>query len=143
MNRRLPSRLGFGIAALLVLGSVPALRADDNHPCSTRHVAGRWGFNETGQVAGTPTLAVGTLTIDRSGNVAGAGTFNIGGDVNDVLFSGTITINADCTGHMSLPDIPIEYDVVVVEGSNEMLFVSRDATYVFNADAKRRTPASD
>jgi len=132
-----------GIATLLVLSTAPALSADDNHPCSTHAVAGTWGFSLTGQLDGTPTLAAGQFTLDRYGNVDGAGTFNVGGDVTDVPFSGTYTVNADCSGHMSLPDTPIEYDMVVLAGSNEILFVSRDTSLVFAADAKRLPGSGD
>lgn len=143
MKPRTASALVAGIAALFALALAPALLADDNHPCSTRHIAGKWGFSLTGQGDGAPTLAAGTITFDRSGNVAGTSTFNVAGDVMDIPFSGTISVNADCTGHMSLPDIPIEYDVVVIQNSNEILFISRDPVLVFAVDAKRLTSGGD
>src|SRR5262249_11051179 len=96
-----------GIATLVVLGIAQNLLAEDAHPCSQHGVAGLWGFSLTGNLDGTPALAAGTLTIDRYGNLTGGGTFNIGGSVSDEVFTGTVTVNSDCSGHLSLPQYPI------------------------------------
>lgn len=67
--------------------------------CSAASVAGRWAFTTVGTVVGIgPVSAVGTYNADRSGNLTGSQTRSLNGDVEDETFTGTITVNDDCTG---------------------------------------------
>jgi hypothetical protein len=72
---------------------------------------GAWGYTETGSViAPTPTggtvvvtaAAVGRYQFDRAGNFEGAQHSSANGTVGPDTKQGTYTINADCTGTLTL-----------------------------------------
>ena len=74
---------------------VPGLHA----ACSTASVAGRFGFTTTGFIPAVGLVAAtGILTQDASGNITGAQTRSLNGSVADETFTGTATVNSDCTG---------------------------------------------
>jgi hypothetical protein len=45
-----------------------------------------------------PVAAVGLMTLDASGNISGSQTRSLNGDIADETFTGTATVNPDCTG---------------------------------------------
>ena len=74
---------------------VPGLHA----ACSTASVAGRFGFTTTGSIPAVgPVAATGIFAQDASGNITGAQTRSLNGSVADETFTGTATVNSDCTG---------------------------------------------
>jgi len=67
--------------------------------CSTASVAGRFGFTTTGSIPAVgPVAATGIFAQDASGNITGAQTRSLNGSVADETFTGTATVNSDCTG---------------------------------------------
>jgi len=74
---------------------VPGLHA----ACSTASVAGKFGFTTTGSIPAVgPVAATGIFTQDASGNITGTQTRSLNGGVADETFTGTATVNSDCTG---------------------------------------------
>lgn len=73
-------------------------------PCSTARAAGNWSFTDNGTVIGIgPRTAIGTLTLDAAGNVTnGVATSSLDGGVAQETFSGTYTVNPDCTGTINV-----------------------------------------
>jgi hypothetical protein len=67
--------------------------------CSMHGVSGKYGYTISGTI---PTLgavaAVGQISLDAEGNVAGAQTASFNGAIVKETLSGTYTVNADCTG---------------------------------------------
>src|SRR5262245_27345031 len=125
--------------AFSILLAAPALLAHDHqnhHPCASTRVAGSWGFLTTGYSEGIWSMAVGTVTVDSKGNLQGGAIASKGGDIEHDAFSGILTINPDCTGHESL-DLPLEFDLVVVDDAKEMLSVTKDPILVLGSDSKR------
>ena len=85
-------------AAAVLLACSSTSLAQSRH-CSAALVSGKWAFTTTGTVLGVgPVSAVGTYNTDRSGNLTGSQTRSLNGDVEDETFTGTITVNEDCTG---------------------------------------------
>src|SRR5271167_3298577 len=73
-------------------------QAHDGH-CSSASVAGKWTFTTTGSIPGVgPVAAVGSYFADSSGNLIGSQTRSLNGDVAFETFTGTSTVNSDCTG---------------------------------------------
>jgi hypothetical protein len=67
--------------------------------CSVGNLNGGYGFSLSGFHAGIGNYAlVGTIKVDGKGEVKGAGTQSINGDQADVSFTGTYTMDNDCTG---------------------------------------------
>lgn len=85
-------------AATLLLACSSTALGQGRH-CSAALVAGEWAFTTTGSIRDIgPVSAVGGYKVDRLGNVTGSQTRSLNGDVADESFSGTVTVNADCTG---------------------------------------------
>jgi len=89
---------------VLSAGLVPAARAQDEPGCSNASVAGKWGFTTNGTVVGIgPRDSLGIFTLDVTGNLLkGKATASLNGSVTDETFSGTYTVNPDCTGKLSI-----------------------------------------
>lgn len=86
-----------------LLGAVPAAQAA---PCSMAGAAGKYGFTLSGVVilptGAVPIAAVGKAVLDASGNASGTEARSVGGGYADETFTGTFTVNADCTGTTTL-----------------------------------------
>ena len=78
---------------------VPGLHA----ACSTASIAGRFGFTTTGSIPALgQVVATGIFTQDASGNITGTQTRSLNGSVAAETFTGTATVNSDCTGTDSI-----------------------------------------
>lgn len=91
------------VAALFVL-LIPAARAQDEGGCSNGSVAGKWGFTTNGTVVGIgPRDSLGIFTLDGAGKlVNGKATASLNGSMTDETFSGTYSVNPDCTGKLAI-----------------------------------------
>jgi len=100
------ARTGFVVAfaACMLLSAVATAHADDGHRCSLARASGKWSFTDDGTVVGVgPRTAVGILALDAAGNVSnGVATSSLNGAVANETFSGTYTVNSDCTGSISV-----------------------------------------
>jgi hypothetical protein len=103
MNRTIKAVvcLGMLMAATLALAS-PA----EAHGCTMFNAAGRYGFTLTGvlitSTGAVPAAAVGKAIVDVSGHVTGGESRSVGGGYAEETLTGTLTINNDCTGTMTL-----------------------------------------
>jgi hypothetical protein len=95
--KRIIAPRGFALFFVAVLMAGTA-QAHDGH-CSAASVAGKWTFTTTGSIPAIgPVAAVGSYVADAAGNLKGGQTRSLNGDVADETFTGTATVNADCTG---------------------------------------------
>lgn len=102
--KRKALRIICGIALLASISiGVPSAHANG---CTMRDAAGQYGFTLTGVLitpnGAVPAAAVGRATVDPFGNVTGTEARNVGGGYADETLSGTLTVNSDCTGSMTL-----------------------------------------
>ena len=87
------------LITLLALTAVSAAHASDGRKCSTASVAGKFGFTTTGSIPALGAVAAtGIFTQDASGDITGTQTRSLNGDIADETFTGTATVNPDCTG---------------------------------------------
>lgn len=74
--------------------------------CSPSSVAGKWGYSETGTVYGpngpVPYSSLGNFTLDSDGNYSGSRTASAGGVIQKAAFTGHATVNANCTGTLTI-----------------------------------------
>jgi hypothetical protein len=128
MKHRIAGTVFVGLFAMLLVASlaVPA-RADDDHNCSLKRAAGKWSFTDNGTVVGVgPRVAVGVLTLDSAGNVSnGVATSSLNGAIAQETFSGTYTVNSDCTGTIS---------VTIYSGGAELFVIN--GNLAFDEDSK-------
>jgi hypothetical protein len=96
--------LGTISLAVLFILLVPTARAQDETRCSNVTVAGKWGFTTNGTVVGIgPRDSLGIFTLDEAGNLLnGKATASLNGSITDEAFSGTYTVNPDCTGKLTI-----------------------------------------
>jgi hypothetical protein len=100
--------------------------------CSLATVRGSWGFQGRGtammSIPGgtapvpTPFVSLGTIKVGPQGNYTGRGTISIGGQVQDVDFTGAIQVNPDCTATDTGKVGPLEAigRMVILDNGNEM-----------------------
>jgi hypothetical protein len=74
--------------------------------CSLSKSAGSYGFTLSGSVilptGPIPIAAVGRANLDAAGNAAGTESRSVGGGFANETFTGTYTVNTDCTGSATL-----------------------------------------
>jgi len=87
------------ILIAIAAGLAPGARANS---CSLAGSSGQYGFTLTGVVilptGPVPIAAVGKAVLDATGNASGTESRSVGGGFADETFTGTYTVNADCTG---------------------------------------------
>lgn len=74
--------------------------------CSAAKTAGKYGFTLSGVVilptGPVPIAAVGRAVLDADGTASGTESRSVGGSFADETFTGTYTVNPDCTGTTTL-----------------------------------------
>jgi len=130
---------------LCVATTLPANAAQ----CSIASVAGRYGYTTSGFIASSATTfvpvgAVGTITFDGHGNVSGSQTRVVAGSPLDETYSGTYTVNADCTGSFTVlvePDTRTStVDLVWTDNTNSAVAVFTNPGFILTATARRIHP---
>ena len=136
--------LALGVFGSGHVGGVPSVQAQT--ACSAATLRGPYGGAASGSVAGAPLAVAGLAAFDGRGRVAGAVSESVGGVVErSVAFTGTYTVQPDCTGWMVLNGQHSggrtdahHFDLVVVDGAREIVFVSTDATTAITGFLKRQ-----
>jgi hypothetical protein len=126
------------------------------HECTMARAAGSYGFTLTGVLltpAGpVPAAAVGLATVDSGGHVTGTEARSVGGGYGDETLSGTLVVNSDCTGTITLNFYEAgqlvrtsDLSIVFVENQRELRMVQKSLTLpngvnvpvVITVDAKK------
>ena len=98
-----PSIRSKSLAPLLItifaVTAISAAHASDARNCSTVSVAGKFGFTTTGTIPALgPVAATGVFAQDHAGNITGAQTRSLNGDIAEETITGSAIVNPDCTG---------------------------------------------
>ncbi|HEV2493394.1 MAG TPA: hypothetical protein VG204_10045 [Terriglobia bacterium] len=120
MKRNIARRTLLAVfAATLVVSAVATARAE-GLACSIALAAGKYSFIDSGTVVGVgPRSFAGILTLDAAGNVTnGKGTSSLNGSVAVETFSGTYTVNPDCTGTFSVDIFVSDTKILSVTTNN-------------------------
>jgi hypothetical protein len=125
--------------------AVPVVHAQSG--CSNATLTGNYGFNNPGfttpdhsvKGAEVPFAAVGVLAFDGAGNVSTTFTFAIrGGIFPGQTSSGTYAVNSDCTGSISLTDIGVNFNTVIIAGGTEVFGIETTPSFTGTFDAKKQ-----
>lgn len=93
-----------GVATVTASAGTRRAAAPPTPTCSLASVAGAWGHNFDGwttQGVLTPSSGTGRTTVDDQGNVSGTETTTWFGQPSTLTITGTLSVNADCTGTIS------------------------------------------
>ena len=138
--------------------SVAAMAQVRNAACSLARAAGTYGFSTTGTVIGVgPRVSEGTITLDSAGKVTGGkATSSLNGTITHEEFSGTYSVNSDCTGTASIEIrdlsgnllLTVTLDSVWDDNMRQARYVFTSATQpdgtslltVISADARKMVP---
>jgi hypothetical protein len=112
------------------IGGSDAGESSRSMACSAAVVAGDWAYTETGSVfpasVAVPFAAVARYSLNAGGDLVGIATSSSGGTVANVTLKGTATVNADCTGTLTVGVYSsgslvrtATFDVVYVAGGRE------------------------
>lgn len=116
--------------------------------CSNTVVAGSYGYTASGFVLSNgsflPVAAAGRIVFDVHGNVIGTQTRVVAGSALNETYSGTYSVNADCTGSFTVlvqPDTRVStVDLVWTENAKGASAVFTTAGFVLTATARRIAP---
>lgn len=131
--------------ALFVTVALPAQAAQ----CSLANVAGSYGYTSSGFVAiapGTfvPAAAAGRLTFDGNGHVSGTQTRVVAGSSLDETYSGTYSVNRNCTGSFTVQVEPDNrtstVDLVWTDNTNGASAVFTNSGFILTATGRRISP---
>lgn len=127
------------LVGILVLvlnpGHLPRVQAvQAQTTCTNAAFRGPYGYTFDGLVnTGTsPELfaATGRLVADGQGNLSGAETASLNGDIFPRNYTGTYKVNSDCTGSATTIDssgVTTSCDFVIVAGGREVQVIEADA----------------
>ena len=87
----------FAALAVFLLSITPRVQA----ACTNATAAGTYGFTTTGTLilstGPAPVAAVGSIIFQSNGDVTGSQDRSVGGDFAHETFTGTLTVNRDCS----------------------------------------------
>lgn len=139
------------VSALIITGAIfvawPA-QAHRSGRCSASMLAGRWVFATDVGHQNTPIVpvpgditAIGTMNIGRDGGLEGTFdvTFENAAFVPGVPYTGTVTVNDDCTGTLSFVTGvgSMRSDSIVVLNQYEFWGMSQDPNNLWTYRARR------
>jgi hypothetical protein len=109
--------------------------------CSLKSLKGCYGYSYTGTSGSGPIAAVGPINFDGDGNTSATYSVNSSGMNFQGSFTGTYTVNEDCTGavtiHLPLLGISSNGRFVIVEEGKEALFMGTDAGVTVTGVARK------
>jgi hypothetical protein len=145
MNTNLVARATLAVVGLALFIALPARAAQ----CSLASVAGSYGYTTSGFIAiapGTflPVAAAGRITFDGHGHVNGIQTRAVAGSSLDETYSGTYSVNPNCTGSFTVlvePDTRTStVDLVWTDNTNGVSAVFTTPGFILTATARRISP---
>ncbi len=110
--------------------------------CTLASLRGCYGYSYTGTVDGFGSIAaVGPINFDGAGNASATYSVNLGGRNFQGSFTGTYSVNADCTGSitLNLPVLGVSSNgrFVIVDNGKEAPFMGTDPGVTVVGVAKR------
>ncbi|MBI3679139.1 MAG: hypothetical protein HY235_01845 [Acidobacteria bacterium] len=129
---------------LVLVALVAASAVAQTPTCSNKTVRGVYTFANSGTAIVDGNLyffaAAGKLTADGEGNLEGKDTASTNGRIERRSFTGTYTVNEDCTGsvRMRVQGFVAGFDVVVAVDGKELQFIQTDPGVIISGTAKRQ-----
>jgi hypothetical protein len=138
------------LITLTILLHTASLSFAGGPSCSMNKVSGSYGYTTSGFVLApngvfVPAAAAGKINFDTQGNVSGTQTRVVAGSALAETYSGTYTVNADCTGDFTVvvqPDTRTSsVHLVWTDNAKGVSAVFTTPGFVLTATASRISPA--
>jgi hypothetical protein len=129
------------LALLVVVALIPAAHAAER--CTTASLKGNYGFTASGffpnGAGDAPIAASGVVTLDGEGTATATITASFDGSVQTFPYTGTYSVNPDCTGSITAtPGSGLaSFSIVVVRGGAEILGIDIDPGNTWMIDFKK------
>ncbi len=126
--------------------ATPVVRADEG--CSLGSLKGPYAVAGQGTLvtslpgipAPAPFAESSLADFDGAGGFSGKGTVNIGGAVLNITFTGTYTLNSDCTGNATINTnlgLTVHHAIVVIGGGQRFIETESDPVAVVQYRVER------
>ena len=146
MSRFIRFRTSFPLLPLVAAGACLSgwAQGAQSPGCDASTLRGSYAIQLTGIVSGVnPTITpvfgraeIGIVTFDGAGNFTGKDTYNVAGVVARGTLTGTYTVNADCTGSLTVTAGESKAwqnaDIVVFRGGRKIDIVQTDPVSAVN-----------
>jgi hypothetical protein len=130
------SLLAFTALVLTGFLTTPAAQAN----CSQASLKGAYAVAGQGTLvaslpgipAPAPWAESSLATFDGAGGFSGKGTVNIGGVILNITFTGTYTVNSDCTGDVTIATnlgITVHHAIVVIGNGKRFIETESDPNF--------------
>lgn len=134
-----------GAASVLRAGTAAAQESSferaRTRTCSLGTMQGTHGYAYSGTVMGNNIAAAGPITFDGDGNLSATYNVSLGGKIFQGAFTGIYTVNADCTGtvtlHLPLLGISTSGSFVIVNSGKETFFTGTDTGITVTGATKK------
>jgi hypothetical protein len=134
------------VAALLLVGAAKLPAQTETKACDAKSFTGAYGYKWSGFVYDNQGYsyflgAVGRMVSDGAGNLTGSHTYSFDGTVIKQQYTGTYTVNEDCTGSITQTTVNAgssHFDFVIVNDGAEVDVVQTDAYFVLTGELKRQ-----
>ncbi len=129
---------------------VSPARVEAQSGCDATAFSGAFGYTLAGEVYDSYgyvyyLAANGRLTADGNGALTGADTLSLDGNVMKRKYTGTYTINADCTGSAQLQitdgttlGSSANLDLVLVDSGKQVNLIQTDSSFIFSGSGKKQ-----
>jgi hypothetical protein len=131
---------------LLTIGGATAASAQSSG-CTTASLNGAFGYSLKGSWYDAQYYVyligiVGRVVADGNGAITGADSFNFDGTAGKRQYTGTYTVNDDCTGSLNFKTSDgnnFNFDFVIYSDGKEASLVETDQNYIVTGDLKQQT----
>ena len=110
--------------------------------CGLADLRGTYGFFRSGDTTQGPLVAVGVSQFDGDGNITVAQTTSRNGTITQGNFQLTYDVTPDCRGVWYDASGVVSAHFVLLDGGNELFFLSVSAGNTVYGHSKRITPVS-
>ena len=149
-GRRIPAAIAFGLlvlAGLTVPATLRASNGDGQGECTVATLRGRYLFANSGTAlppafgltAPTPSADAGFHVLNGDGTGTDTVTVRIGGTIvlRNFVTPITYSVNADCTGTITVPNGP-SFDLFIAPNGDEFALIATDPPGNYPANIHRR-----
>jgi len=130
--------------SVMLFGLVPLVANAQDKTCDVTGLKGAFGYRVTGNFWDNQGYlyfigATGRMVADGAGALTGAHTYNFDGTAVKQQYTGTYTVDADCTGSLTITPTSgnaMHFDFVIVNDGQQIELVETDTSFIVSGAMK-------